>query len=224
VDRRKQGLKRSVAVEASGMPLAALPAPAKHRDVRLLAAILDVNGLVGLLPVRPVVHVDAGYDWELCRQALADRGMAGQIAARVVPAPVEAGRRWVIECTHAWATSTASCAGAPSAGEATPVPPSAGRHEAALGCPQAQALRKSSRSALNWSFGWRMRRGETDLARSQTAAACLMSGFPAAGRGRAVALGANEVGKAGTIGELGLTLRRGNEQSPVGRVPRRIPA
>jgi hypothetical protein len=101
VDRRKQGLKRSVAVEASGMPLAALPAPAKHRDVRLLAAILDVNGLVGLLPVRPVVHVDAGYDWELCRQALADRGMAGQIAARVVPAPVEAGRRWVIECTHA---------------------------------------------------------------------------------------------------------------------------
>jgi hypothetical protein len=121
VDRRKQGLKRSVAVEASGMPLAALPAPAKHRDVRLLAAILDVNGLVGLLPVRPVVHVDAGYDWELCRQALADRGMAGQIAARVVPAPVEAGRRWVIECTHAWATSTASCTGAPSAGEATPV-------------------------------------------------------------------------------------------------------
>jgi hypothetical protein len=32
VDRRKQGLKRSVAVEAGGIPLAALPAPAnQHR-------------------------------------------------------------------------------------------------------------------------------------------------------------------------------------------------
>jgi hypothetical protein len=64
-----------------------------------------------------------------------------------------------------------------------------------------------------------MRRGGTDLARWQTAAACLMSGSPAAGRGRAVALGPKEVGKAGTIGELGLTLRRGNEQSPVGPSP-----
>ena len=40
VDRRKQGLKRSVAVEAGGMPLAAVPAPANHRDDGLLAATL----------------------------------------------------------------------------------------------------------------------------------------------------------------------------------------
>jgi hypothetical protein len=152
VDRRKQGLKRSVAVEASGMPLAALPAPAKHRDVRLLAAILDVNGLVGLLPVRPVVHLDAGYDWELCRQVLADRGMAGQIAARVVPAPVEAGRRWVIECTHAGQPVRQAALVHRAQARPHQSPPSAGRHEAALGCPQAQALRKSSRSALNWSL------------------------------------------------------------------------
>ena len=32
VDRRKQGLKRSVAVEAAGIPLAMLPAPANRRD------------------------------------------------------------------------------------------------------------------------------------------------------------------------------------------------
>jgi transposase len=38
VDRRKQGLKRSVAVEAGGIPLATLPAPANHRDDGLLAA------------------------------------------------------------------------------------------------------------------------------------------------------------------------------------------
>jgi IS5 family transposase len=28
------------------------------------------------------VDLDAGYDWKLCRQVLAERGMVGQIAAR----------------------------------------------------------------------------------------------------------------------------------------------
>jgi hypothetical protein len=37
VDRRKQGRKRSIAVEADGMPLAAVPTPANHRDDGLLA-------------------------------------------------------------------------------------------------------------------------------------------------------------------------------------------
>jgi hypothetical protein len=102
VDRRKQGLKRSVAVEADGMPLAAVPAPANHRDDGLLAVTLDATGAVGPLPARPAVHLDAGYDYQPCRQVLADRGMAGGIAARGVPAPIQAGRRWVIERTHAW--------------------------------------------------------------------------------------------------------------------------
>jgi transposase len=57
VDRRKQGLKRSVAVEAAGIPLAALPAPANHRDDGLLAATLDAIGAVGPLPAQPVVHL-----------------------------------------------------------------------------------------------------------------------------------------------------------------------
>jgi transposase len=47
VDRRTQGLKRSVAVEAGGIPLAALPAPANHRDDGLLAATLDAAATVG---------------------------------------------------------------------------------------------------------------------------------------------------------------------------------
>jgi transposase len=103
VDRRKQGLKRSVAIEAGGIPLAALPAPANHRDDGLLAATLDALGVVGALPARPVVHLDAGYDYQTCRQVLAERGMAAQIATRGVPAPIqEVGRRWVVERTHAW--------------------------------------------------------------------------------------------------------------------------
>ena len=102
VDRRKQGLKRSVAVEASGIPLATLPAPANHRDDGLLAATLDALEVVGPLPAQPVVHLDAGYDYQPCRQVLTERGMAGQIATRGLPAPIQAGHRWVIERTHAW--------------------------------------------------------------------------------------------------------------------------
>jgi transposase len=102
VDRRKQGLKRSVAVEATGIPLAVLAAPANRRDDGLLAATLDAIGAVGPLPQRPTVHLDAGYDWTPCRQVLAERGMVGQIATRGLPAPIQAGRRWVIERTHAW--------------------------------------------------------------------------------------------------------------------------
>ena len=102
VDRRKQGLKRSMATEAAGIPLAAVPAPANHRDDGLLAATLDAIGAVGLLPAQPVVHLDAGYDYQPCRQILTTRGMVGQIATRGMPAPIQAGRRWVIERTHAW--------------------------------------------------------------------------------------------------------------------------
>jgi len=102
VDRRKQGLKRSVATEAAGIPLAALPAPANHRDDGLLAATLDAIGAVGPLPAQPTVHLDAGYDYQPCRQVLTTRGMVGQIAARGRPAPIQVGRRWVIERTHAW--------------------------------------------------------------------------------------------------------------------------
>ena len=73
VDRRKQGLKCSVATEAAGIPLAALPAPANHRDDGLLAATLDALGAVGPLPAQPVVHLDAGYDDQPCRQVLTTR-------------------------------------------------------------------------------------------------------------------------------------------------------
>jgi transposase len=102
VDRRKRGLKRSVAVEAGGIPLAAVPAPANHRDDRLLAATLDAIAVIGPLPQRPTVHLDAGYDYQPCRQVLAERELAGEIATRGVPTPIQASHRWVIERTHAW--------------------------------------------------------------------------------------------------------------------------
>ena len=102
VDRRKQGLKRSVATDAGGIPLAAVPAPANQRDDRLLAATLDAIGVIGPLPEQPTMHLDAGYDYQPCRQMLTGRGMVGEIATRGQPTPDQAGRRWVIERTHAW--------------------------------------------------------------------------------------------------------------------------
>ena len=73
------------------MPLAVLPAPANRRDDGLLAATLAVLGVVDPLPQRPTVHLEAGYDYQTCRQVLAERGMVGQIATRGVRAPI----RWV---------------------------------------------------------------------------------------------------------------------------------
>jgi Transposase DDE domain len=73
VDRRKQGLKRSIITDAGGIPLCAVPAAANRRDDGLLAATLDTLAVVAGLPERPVVHLDAGYDYQTCRQVLAKR-------------------------------------------------------------------------------------------------------------------------------------------------------
>jgi transposase len=105
VDRRKQGLKRSLVTDMNGVPLGVVAAAANRRDDSLLAATLDTFDALAVvvgLPERPVVHLDAGYDYQTCRQVLARRGMTGEIATRGQPAPIQVGRRWVIERTHAW--------------------------------------------------------------------------------------------------------------------------
>ena len=58
--------------------------------------------MVGGLPAQPVVHLDAAYDYEPCRQVLAERGMVREIATRGAPASIQASRRWPVERTHAW--------------------------------------------------------------------------------------------------------------------------
>jgi len=113
-DRRKQGLKRSLATEATGIPLATLPTPANQRDDRLLAATLDALDVVGSLPQRPTVHLDAGFDYQPCRKVLTERGMVGQIAIRGVPAPIQVSRGGRSSAPTPGVTSTGSCAGAPS--------------------------------------------------------------------------------------------------------------
>jgi len=102
VDRGKQGLKRSTIVDANGIPLGAIAAPAHRHDSPLLAPTLDALAALGPLPAAVTVHLDRGYDSAPTRERLAVRGLRGAIAAKGKPAPVTAGQRWVVERTNAW--------------------------------------------------------------------------------------------------------------------------
>ncbi len=103
VDRGKRGLKRSTAVDAQGIPLGVITAPANRHDSPLLADTLDaVVEALGPLPERASVHLDRGYDSDLTRERLADRGLIGAISEKGKPAPLQAAKRWVVERTNSW--------------------------------------------------------------------------------------------------------------------------
>jgi transposase len=102
VDRRKQGMKRSVLVEGYGIPLGRVLAGAQRHDSPLLAPTLDLLDDLGPLPEDITVHLDAGYDSGKTRDTLADRGLSGEIARKGEKAPIQAGQRWHVERTNAW--------------------------------------------------------------------------------------------------------------------------
>jgi hypothetical protein len=104
VDRRKGGLKRSVATEDYGIPLGIVSAGANRHDSPLLAPTLQAaqRQLDGVQPDVRTCHLDAGYDSQPTRQTLDDLGYAAQIAHKGTPAPIQAGRRWPVERTHSW--------------------------------------------------------------------------------------------------------------------------
>lgn len=101
VDRGKQGLKRSTATDAAGVPLAVVSAGANRNDAPLLGPTLAGLGALGPLPAA-TVHLDRGYDGAPTRALLDALGLDGEIARRGVPAPLRAGKRWVVERTQAW--------------------------------------------------------------------------------------------------------------------------
>jgi transposase len=102
VDRGKQGLKRSTIVDATGIPLGAIAAPANCHDSPLLVPTLATLAGLGPLPLPMTVHLDRGYDSRVTRERLTTRGLRAAIAAKGQPAPVTAGQRWVVERTNAW--------------------------------------------------------------------------------------------------------------------------
>jgi transposase len=102
VDRGKGGIKRSTVVDAHGIPLGTIVAPANRHDSPLLAETLDALKALGPLPERMSVHLDRGYDSEATRLRLRERGLKAVISEKGKPAPLQATKRWVVERTNSW--------------------------------------------------------------------------------------------------------------------------
>ena len=102
VDRGKQGLKRSVVTDGGGVPLHLVAAGANRHDAPLLAPTLAGLDKLDRLPDDVTVHLDRGYDSRPTRALLTEFGFQGAIARKGVPAPLQAGTRWVVERTHSW--------------------------------------------------------------------------------------------------------------------------
>jgi len=102
VDRGKRGIKRSTMVDANGIPLGVVSAPANRHDSPLLAPTLDSLEALRLPPESVSVHLDRGYDSNVTRRLLEERELIGVISEKGKPAPLRAGLRWVVERTNSW--------------------------------------------------------------------------------------------------------------------------
>ena len=109
VDRGKRGIKRSTAVDADGMPLGTITAPANRHDSPLLGETLDTLEALGPMPEQVSVHLDRGHDSEATRKRLEDRGLDAVFSEKGKPAPLRATRRWVVERTPGKTPTRSSC-------------------------------------------------------------------------------------------------------------------
>jgi len=105
VDRGKGGIKRSIMVDAEGIPLGVLCAPANRHDSPLLGETLErVHSFIEL-PEQASVHLDRAYDSNVTRQLLKERGLEGVISEKGKPAHLRATKRWVVERTISWSNA-----------------------------------------------------------------------------------------------------------------------
>ena len=103
VDRGKQGLKRSTLVEARGVPLGIASAGANRHDSKLLEpTLVAAEQQLEALPAGARIHLDSAYNGKPCRRVLDEHDLTGQIAAKGVPAPIQVGKRWVVERSQSW--------------------------------------------------------------------------------------------------------------------------
>ena len=105
VDRGKQGTKRSVVTDGRGIPLAPGRRRRRHQPARLTAVrtpMRQIPDMIGPLPDQPCVHLDRGYDSTPTRDLLDELGYVHEIARKGIPAPIQAGKRWVVKRTHSW--------------------------------------------------------------------------------------------------------------------------
>jgi IS5 family transposase len=91
-----------MAVDADGIPLGTVTAPANRHNSPLLVETLEALRELGGLPEQVTVHLDRGYDSEATRERLRDRGLAPAISEKGKPAPLQSTKRWVVERTSSW--------------------------------------------------------------------------------------------------------------------------
>ena len=84
------------------MPVGIVSAGANRHDSPLLEPTIQATKRqVGVLPTKPVMHLDSGYDGKPSR-LLAEHDLLGEIAKKGIPSPIQVGTRWVVERTHSW--------------------------------------------------------------------------------------------------------------------------
>ncbi len=106
VDRGKRGgIKRSVMVDAEGIPLGVVTTGANRHDSLLLAPTLDAAEASIELPEQASVHLDRAYDSKVTRGLLEDRELVSVISEKGKPAPLGTTKRWVVERTNSWSNA-----------------------------------------------------------------------------------------------------------------------
>ena len=76
MDLEKRGLKHSMALDARGIPLGSVSAPADRHDSPLLVPTMEATSeALGALPEGASVNLDRGYDSKLTRERLRELGL-----------------------------------------------------------------------------------------------------------------------------------------------------
>jgi transposase len=108
-DRGKTGWKWSVATDANGVPIGWVTEGANRNDSILLAPTLDDVKQRGLLTDVETLWLDRGYDSELTRTRLGERGITDAMIAKKRTRGSATGTkrqpmglRWPVERTNSW--------------------------------------------------------------------------------------------------------------------------
>ncbi len=108
-DRGKTGWKWSVATDANGVPIGWVTEGANRNDSILLAPTLDDVKERGLLDDVETLWLDRGYDSELTRTRLVERGITDAMIAKKRKRGSATGSkrqpmglRWPVERTNSW--------------------------------------------------------------------------------------------------------------------------
>jgi len=108
-DRGKTGWKWSIATDANGVPIGWVIEGANRNDSILLAPTLDDVKVRGLLGDVETLWLDRGYDSELTRTRLVERGITDTMIAKKRKRGSATGSkhqpmglRWPVERTNSW--------------------------------------------------------------------------------------------------------------------------